>query len=415
MPTYVTKVRKDTGETVEQMLTVPQESQLGEYLARVDGFVLDCTLHQTQVHEATLRDPNARRPESRGKSSQLRSRPSDLVSFSWYLYTMVHAGVPLARALDIVRAQMEPPEWKTVISDLISSLEKGESFADSMKRFPKFFPSHFVHLVEVGEIAGNLDRVLEELAVYYEKQMENKSRVKGALAYPVLLICACVVVIFFLVTFVLPRIAKMFTNMDVQLPWITEFLLTVSHFLRGNLPWIGAGVVAVGAALIFAKSTPTGRRTADWLALNTPVIGGLYRKFLLARFCQTLALLQRSGVSLLVSLNLARAGLANIVLEDFMNQVEKNLREGSPLGEELARSPYVPDMVSSMISVGEETGQLSSMLDNVSRFYDREIDQIVRTLPKIIEPTIIIMMTGVVGLLAASIFVPLSKLAKGFG
>ncbi|MEM7166055.1 MAG: type II secretion system F family protein [Planctomycetota bacterium] len=416
MPTYRTKIRKDTGETVEQLIAVPHADQLGEHLTQIDGLVVGCSEYDTSSDQLTVQTrASIELAQPKGKQPKLRSKPTEIVTFSWYLFTLVSAGVPLARGLSIVRTQLESPDWEKAIGRVIGSLERGDAFADAMRKIPGFFPSHFIHLVEVGEIAGNLDQVLQELATYYEKQLESKSRVKSALAYPAMLIGACTLVIFFLVAFVLPRIAKMFVNMQIELPWITSALMTLSDFLRSNLLLIFAGLVATATAFFVARKTPGGTRFLHKTYLRLPVFGLLYRKFLMARFCQTLSLLQKSGVSLLVSLNLARAGLENVILEDFFVEVERNLQEGASLGEEMARSPYVPEMVSSMISVGEETGQLTEMLINVSRFYERDIDQTVRTLPKLIEPTVIVAMTGIVGLLAASVFVPLSKLTKGIG
>lgn len=429
MPTYVTRIRKDSGETVEQLLSVPEE-ELTTALARLDGFVLACEPYEPGRDAGRTAQPTVSRsrpgapatesrpgagPAARAGDRRVRSRPADLVSFTWYLYTLVHAGVPLARALQIVRGQLEDPAWQRVLGSLLTSLEKGETLADSLGRFPRFFPTHFVHLIEVGELAGNLDQVLLELATYYEKQMENRARMRGALAYPALLIGACTVVVFFLVAFVLPRIARMFVNMNIEMPWITSMLLDLSDFLRATLPlWAGL-LLTLPIALGLARRSPAGRRFLARLALGLPLFGLVYRKFVMARFCQTLALLQRSGVSILVGLDLARQGLGNVVLMDFLRGVEQNLREGAALGEELARSPYVPPMVSSMIAVGEESGRLTEMLSNVARFYERDIDQLVKTLPKMIEPTIIVLMTGIVGLLAASIFIPLSQLTQGVG
>ncbi|MGE3163695.1 MAG: type II secretion system F family protein [Planctomycetota bacterium] len=415
MPVYRTKVRKHTGETVEQTLVVPRESQLGEYLARTDGFVLDCVplanptspAAESSTSTVPARDPRLHR--------SVRAHPSDLLSFTWYLFTLASAGVPLARALDIIQRQIDVPEWKLVIGHIISCLERGESLADSMRQFPRFFPTQYVHMVDVGEISGNMTLVLEDLAKHYERQLESRARVKSALAYPVLLMLACVVVIFFLIAFILPRIAKMFVKVGTELPWVTEALLTLSGFLRSHIPHLAVALGAAVALYGFASKTPRGRFVLAKIQLRAPLIGKLYQKFLIANFCQTLALLQRSGVSLLVSLRLSRQGVPNVVLEEFLAGVEKNLQEGSSLGEELARSPFVPTMVSSMITVGEETGQLAEMLAKVSYFYEREIEQFARTIPKIVEPAVIVLMTGVVGLLAASVFVPLSKLAKGFG
>lgn len=413
MPTYVTRIRKDSGETVEQLISVPAEDQLSQALSRVDGFVMSWAPYSAPSSPAPATTAPGATRRSTSPDARLRSRPSEIVTFSWYLYTLLHAGVPLARGLHVLRSQLPTPQWHHVLGTLIHSLESGETFADSLQRFPRFFPSHFAHLVEVGELAGNLDTVLLELATTFEKQLENRARLRGALAYPCFLLGACGLVVVFLIAFVLPRIARMFTNMSVEMPWITRFLLALSDALRTYYPAVLVLSAAALIGVVAAHRLPGGRRVLAHGILRAPLLGPFMQRVLLARFCQTLALLQRSGVSLLVSLALARQGLGNVVLEEFMLEVERNLREGAPLGVELARSPFVPEMVSSMVSVGEETGRLPEMLSNVTRFYERDMDHLVRTLPKVIEPAIIVVMTGVVGMLAASIFIPLAQLTQG--
>ncbi|MCI0652779.1 MAG: type II secretion system F family protein [Planctomycetes bacterium] len=411
MPTYLAKVRRSDGATEEQLLTVPSESKLPEFLARVDGFVIECRQHQSR----TIGEPRTVVRPTHPAAGTQSSRTRDLVAFTWYLHTMMHAGVPLIRGLQVVQGQLGDPQWSRVLNGVIGTLEKGESFADSLQRFPRFFPKHYVHLIDVGEVSGNLDKVLEDLARYGEKQMETRSQIRGALAYPTVLVTACTAVTIFLISFVLPRIAKVFVQLKMELPWVTNALLTLGTTLRAYLPALAIGGAVAAVAGLCALRVRASRRVFDRFLLTCPVIGPLYTKLVLARFCQTLALLQSSGVSLLVSLELARTGLRNIPLEEFMQGVEANLKEGAPLGKELARSPHVPPMVSTMVSVGEESGSLGDMLGNVARFYDRDVERTIRVLPKILEPLIIVLMTVVVGLIAASIFIPLAEIPRGFG
>ena len=417
MPTYVAKLRKTSGETEEKLLTVPDETLLGEYLSRLDGFVVGCTPYDDEpetLAPTVAMTVQTTVPVTQTKSSG-RGNASELLAFTWYLQTMVAAGIPLARALGVIQGQLESASWHRVIGQVISQLEKGESFADSLKRHPKFFPEHFVHLIDVGEISGNLDRVLTDLAAHGEKQLETRSQIKSALAYPLVLLTACGGVCVFLVAVVLPRISKIFTRLELDLPWITQMLLGVSAALRSGLPLILSAIAAATIGGFLALRTPTGRQLWHTALLRCPGFGMFYKKVLMSRFCRTLALLLQSGVPLLVSLELARAGLGNQVLEQFIADVERELQEGASLGEELARSPHIPDIVSTMVSVGEESGQLSHMFANVSRFYERDVDRTVKALPKILEPLIIVFMTAIVGLIGASVFIPLAQIPQGFG
>ena len=412
MPTYLTKIRKPTGETEEHLLTVPQDGRLEDYLSRLQGLVIDCEPYESSP--AVVARPETPAVDA-GREIRWRSHATDLLVFTSYLQTLVHAGVPLARSLEIVRNQMTAERWPIVIRELIASLQKGNSFADSLRRFPRFFPTYYVHLVDVGEVSGNLGLVLEKLATYGERQLENRGRLIGVMIYPALLVSACGGAVLFLIVFVLPRLARMFENLDLPLPALTRGLLSIGVGLREHGLLVLAVAVATVGGLVAASRTPRGQRVLARLLLTMPLFGKFYRKVLLSRFCQTLSLLQSSGVSLLVSLNLARTGIGNPELEEFFADVERNLQEGAPLGEQMARSPHVPEMVSSMVSVGEETGRLSEMLQNVSRFYERDIELNIRSIPKILEPAVIVFMTIVVGTIAASVFLPLATLTRGLG
>lgn len=416
MPTFVTKIRGEDGTTREKVVTVPDAAQLSQYLSRIDGFVVECQPFEDDSPSGSAPTIAGSRAgtQKRSKNRQ-RVTTGELVLFSWYLHTLLNAGVSLVKALTIVTQQLEHPTWKEVLPEIVSDLERGEALADSLNRYPGCFPHHFVHLIEVGEVAGQLDPVLRELALHGERQIETRGKIKGALTYPAVLLFACGTVITFLIAFVMPRVAKMFKNADVELPTITKILVNSGQFMRGNLLWIAAAVALVAVGLSFFARLPIGQRTRSWLSISLPLFGKLYQKFVFAGYCRTLSLLHHSGVSLLVSLELARDGVKNVLIKDFLTGVEKNLEEGAELGVELARCPYIPDMVSSMITVGEETGRLNDMLDKVTQFYDRDIDQTVTLLPKMLEPMVIVAMTGVVGMIAASVFIPLSQLTSGIG
>ncbi len=392
------------------MLTVPSEDQLSEYLSRIDGFVVDCTRHSGDSLESKTTSHAAR-----AKVSTASVKYRELVTFSWYLYTLVEAGVPLLKALQVVSGQLEGDAWREVLTSVLEDLQRGESFGEALRKFPRCFPKQYVHMIEVGELSGQLDEVLQQLATYGEKQIDTRSRIKAALAYPAFLICSCAGVIVFLMLFVLPKVTKMFVRAKLELPAVTQVAMDASLFLRGNIIALSIGSVATVVGLVLWRRYPSGRHAWSMVALHFPCVGGLYRKYVLASYCRTLALLNRSGVSLMVSLEVARNGLGNTVLAKFFAGVETNLQEGEELGSELAKSPYIPDMVSSMVSVGEETGRLTDMLQNVTRFYERDIDQTIQLLPKIVEPIVIVVMSGVVALIAASVFLPLSKLTSGVG
>ncbi|MEM7233360.1 MAG: type II secretion system F family protein [Planctomycetota bacterium] len=410
MPTYVTKVRYQDGTTGEQLLTVPSEAQLNDYLAKVDGFVVD---YERYVEDDPA--PKTVSVEDRRAPSKARVPYKELVSFSWYLYTLVEAGVPLLKALQVVAGQMESETWKSVLDQVTDDLQRGESLGESLRRFPRCFPKHYVHLVEVGEISGQLDRVLEQLALHGEKQIDTRGRIRSALAYPAFLLFSCVGVIGFLMVFVLPKVSKMFTRASLELPTVTRIAMGASTFMKENIILLMLGAVAGVTAIVVTRTRPAMQNFWSRVALNMPCLGMLYQKYIMANYCRTLALLNQAGVSILVSLEVARNGLNNTVLRDFFVTVEANLQEGESLGAELSKSAYVPEMVSSMIGVGEETGRLSDMLQNVTRFYERDIDQTIQILPKIVEPLVIVMMTGVVALIATSVFLPLSKLTAGIG
>ena len=338
-------------------------------------------------------------------------RRRDLAVFCWQMSAMQNAGIPLLRSLEIVRRQTKGEKLKAIVGVVMGDLEKGESLSEALGKHPRVFDPLFLSMIEAGEVGGVMDEMLQRLAEYMERQLETRSRIRGAVAYPAFLLGACTAVVIFMLTFVIPRLSGVFEDTGVQMPAVTVALLTLGEFMKGNFLLIaGAGIgglVALGAYV----HTQAGRLAYDGFRLRVPLLGDLIQKVVIARFSRTLAVLSESGVSLLVSLRIVRDVVGNAVFYRVVQGLECSVKEGESIGQTLSRNPMVPEMMVQMVTVGEETGNLNEMLRKIATFYDKEVDNSIQALTKMLEPMLIVIMTLVVGFMAAAIFVPLAKIS----
>jgi type IV pilus assembly protein PilC len=272
------------------------------------------------------------------------------------------------------------------------------------------FPAFFVNMVEVGEVGGVLDEMLEKVAEYYETQVERRSRILSAISYPLVLLAGCIGILFFLVLFLMPRLFKLFDNMGAEMPAATAALLGIATFFRTYSIAVVAGLVGLVVALKLYTRTPSGRYVRDRLLLGLPIVGPVVTRIVLSRFSHSLAIMVNSGVPLLSALKVVREVAGNAVLERTVDQVIETVNEGGQLQDELKRHAYIPDMVTNMVAVGEETGALGTMLEKVSAFYDREVNTAIKNLTKVVEPVLLVFMAGVVGFIAVSILDPITDL-----
>jgi type II secretion system protein F len=363
----------------------------------------------------TLATPENERKARAGRDIQLlgflyRPSASDVAILTRQLATLVRAGVPLVESIAALVEQVEKESLVRILTDLAENLKGGTAFADCLKAHPKVFPPLYVNMVAAGEASGTLEAVLERLADFMEGQARLKGKVVSALAYPVLMTLIATVLVGALMVGVVPKVTSMFANMGQELPWYTSLLIFVSDTLGGYW-WLIFSLLGL-AVYGFRRwrATPAGRMRWDRFVLRVPIFGRLNLLVAVARFARTLSTLLASGVPLLPAMDIVKSVLGNVQLEDVVKTAIGSIREGESIAEPLRRSGYFPPMVTHMIAVGEKSGQLEQMLENVSRAYESDVETRVTTLTSLLEPLIIVVMGGMVAFIAMAIIMPLVQM-----
>jgi type IV pilus assembly protein PilC len=334
----------------------------------------------------------------------------DLAVFSRQFATMINSGLPLLRALAILENQTEAKQLTKVIGQMRLDVEQGTALSAAMAKHPNAFGRLYVAMVRAGETGGVLDSVLLRLADTLEREVELRRKIKSAMAYPVVVMVVVVLILSAMLLFVVPTFKNLFSSLGGTLPLPTRILLAASEGFKKYFLFV---FLAVGA-MIFAfrrwKKTDRGRFAVDRLKLKLPIFGQLFRKTALSRFARTLGALSRSGVPLLQSLDIVAETVENRVMANAVRDVQASVKEGESLAEPLSRHEIFPPMVVQMLAVGEETGALDTMLEKVSDFYDDEITATVDALTALIEPLLIVVVGGTVGLIVISLYLPMFRL-----
>jgi len=339
----------------------------------------------------------------------------DIGVFTRQFATMINAGLPLVQCLDILAQQTEKQTLRECISKVMSDVEGGSTLAEGMAKHPKIFSTLYVNMVEAGEAGGILDIILARLATFLEKLDALQRKVKSALTYPtVVAIVACGATTFMLI-FIIPTFARMFSDFGGELPLPTRIVLMLSNFLRDFWWALGAGIAGTVISLQRYYKTDNGRLNIDKLLLKIPVLGMVIRKGSVARFTRTLGTLISSGVPILSGLEITARTAGNRVVEQAVMKTRESISQGNTISEPLKECGVFPPMVTSMIAVGEQTGALDEMLDKIANFYDSEVDTAVDSLTAIIEPVMIVVMGVVVGGMLIAMYLPMFKLVTVVG
>lgn len=337
----------------------------------------------------------------------------EIMIFTRQLATMINAGVPLVRSIATLHEQTESEVFKKHITVVLKDLEGGMAFADALEKHPTIFTPIYVNMVRAGEAGGILDDILRKLATQQEKDAHIRAKFKSAMTYPIILLSITFIVFIGLMVIVMPKLGKIIKDLggpDAQLPPLTQALLGISGFMTSK--WY----ILVGGTIIgvyFFKrytATPAGRRKRDQVLMKIPIISGVIKKVAIARFARIFASLMGAGVNVVDSITITSKALGNAVIEDELMAASKAVVNGQQLSVPLASSTVLPPIVSQMMAIGEETGQTDEILIKVADFYEEEVDAVVESLSSILEPIMIVVMGAMVGLIAASVIGPISKL-----
>ena len=337
----------------------------------------------------------------------------ELTVFTRQFATMVNAGLSMVRTLNILEQQTESAKLKTIVGDVRKHVEEGMTLSDALGQHPDTFSALTINMVRAGEVGGVLDDVLNRLAIFYEKDLALRQKVRAAMTYPAAIFTFALGVIFFLVFFILPQFIGFFEGLDLELPLPTRILITLTHALTGYwYVFLGALLVSVWGLRVYI-GTERGRFRYDRFKLRVPVFGPLLRKVTVSRFTRTLGTLITSGVPIMQALEVVAKAVENKIVAQAIENVRSSIREGESIALPLQNSGLFPPMVVQMTAVGEETGTLDGMLQKIADFYDAEVESTLSQLTSILEPLLIMFLGFVVGFIVLSFYMPLYQLITG--
>jgi type IV pilus assembly protein PilC len=356
--------------------------------------------------------------KSSKRSHHKKVKSRDLVIFTRQLSTMISAGVPLTRAMSTLQEQANSKYFKTVIANITKDIEGGGNLADAFAKYPNAFSDVYVNMVRAGEAGGILDEILKRLAAQVEQDSSMRKKVKSAMMYPTVILGITVIAFFGITIFVIPKLGKIIKDLggeNAKLPIYTEIMLGLSDFMQHNAILV-AGVFALGVwTFRHYIKTPKGKYQFHSVLLRIPVVKVVIMKIAIARFARTFASLMSAGVSVLDALDVTGGAIGNKVIEAELKEAAKAVKNGKQLSQPLSQSSHFPPIVAQMLAIGEETGQIDTILVKVADFYEEEVENTIDGLSSLIEPLMIVVLGAMVGLIAASVMGPITSLSKNIG
>src|SRR5947209_15627740 len=410
MPTFKFEAMDTTGAEVKDSVEAPNEEEAQQKIKQMGYFVTKIT----EVAVAKKKKGGAKGKQRKKKAFTLGGvSPKQLCQFTRQFSTLQDAGLPVLRSLKILERQMKPGVLKNALMDVVDDVESGSSLSEAFGKHPKCFDRLYVNMVKAGEAGGALEVILQRLAEFKEKSQTLKRKVIGAMVYPAVVIMAAVGILIFIMVAIIPKFEKIFREFGLKLPALTQFLIDVS--MGCSKYWWSLPLVPLGIYLLFKliRLSRAGNYALDRMVLWIPIIGKIVEKTIVARTMRTLGTLVASGVPILESLSIVRETANNAVFERMFQRVYESIREGDTIAEPLRESRLVDDMVTNMVEVGEETGDLDTMLYKIADFYDEEVDTAVKSLISLLEPIMIICLGGIIGTIVVALFLPMIGLLEG--
>ncbi len=398
MPTYAYKVRDQGGKALSGSLEADNQKQVVDRL-RESGYFI------TSLKEKDLLTMDINITFGTGVTLK------DVAIFSRQFAIMIQSGIALLRCLDILYAQQENKNLKRILGQIKKAVEEGSSLSQAFAQHPKVFPPLFINMIHAGEVGGVMDEALERLAEHFDKEHELREKIKGASTYPVTVFVFAIIIVNVLLIFVVPQFAAMFSSFtSAQLPLLTRMMLGLSNFLKHDALFLLIATILLLYGFNRYRKSPTGKSRIDYLVLKLPVFGPMVLKLGVARFTRTLGTLVKSGVPILLALEVTENTAGNAVIAKGIAAARQSIKDGESISGPLTASGVFPPMVTQMIAVGEESGAIETMLSRIADFYDREVKIMVDSLTSLIEPFLIIFLAVVVGGIVASIMLPMFSL-----
>ncbi len=404
--TYAFKARTSSGEVISGTMVAASADEVSARLRAEGQFVFE-------IEASPLRAaPELDKKQIRRNEAAKRVRRDDVIALCTQLSVMLDTGVPLAEGLDAFRRQMERAEFREVLEALCDDIDGGEPLSAAMQKWPRVFPGMMVSLMKASEASGTLGTMLGRVGEYLSKERKTVKQIKGALTYPIFMMVAGVCITIFLVSFVLPRFASIYEQRQASLPTPTRILLDVSDFVSTQYLWYGPMLVVALLTMIIWSRRRSGRRALDWVRLNAPMLGSMYRHLYVTRAMRTMATLLAAGVNVLDVIDICRGVTANTYYGRLWDEMALGVREGRQVSDAISESDLMPPNVASMIAAGERSGQLSVVMEKIADFSQEELDDAVARVTVFIEPLMIVFMGILIGGVATALLLPIFQMGR---
>lgn len=410
MPTYKYEAMDSTGSEVKATVEAGSEEEAQQKIKQMGYFV-------TKISEVASSKKGGKKAKGKKKKGQVFAfggvSMSVLCTFTRQFSTLQDAGLPVLRSLKILEGQMRPGVLKNALIDVVDDVESGMTLSEAFAKHPKCFDRLYVNMVKAGEAGGALEIILKRLADFKEKSQSLKRRITGAMIYPCVVIMVAVSILTFIMVFIIPKFEKIFKDFNMKLPALTEMLISVSQWVSKYWYVLPLFPLAFWLLLKLIRLNKGGSYALDRAYLWIPIIGPLIEKTVVARTMRTLGTLVSSGVPILEALSIVKDTADNAVFERMYQRIYESIREGDTIAQPLKESRLVDDMVVNMVDVGEETGDLDTMLYKVADVYDEEVNVMVESLLSLLEPIMIVVLGLIIGTIVIALFMPLIKLLEG--
>ena len=413
MPTYQYEAMDTTGGEVKDTIDAATEEEAQQKIRSLGYFVTRLT---EIAGKGKKKDKKKAGPQKSKKTKVLTLggvNGKQLVTFTRQFSVLQDAGLPVLRSLKILEGQMKPGVLKNALIDVVDDVESGNTLSEAFGKHPKCFDRLYVNMIRAGEAGGALEVILRRLAEFKEKAQRLAGRVKGAMVYPLVVITVAVLILAFIMIFIIPKFEKIFTDFKMKLPYITEVLIAISRWFVKYWYVIPIVPIFIVVSLKLIRLNKSGAYILDKLNLKIPVMGLIIEKTIVARTMRTLGTLISSGVPILEALAIVRETSMNAVFEEMFQRVYESIREGDTIANPMRDCKLVDDMVVNMIDVGEETGDLDTMLNKIADVYEEEVNVLVESLISLLEPLMIVVLGFIVGTIVIALFMPLLELLDG--
>ena len=407
MPTYQYEAMDHTGREVKDSIDAATQEE-AQQLIRQKGFFVTKIAEKAKKTRKAAAKRGGRRKKKTFTIGKISTK--QLCTFTRQLSTLQDAGLPILRSLKILEGQCKPGVLKNALGDVVEDIESGQTLSEAFSKHPKAFDRLYCNMIKAGEAGGALEAILQRLADFKEKSQSLKRKIKGAMVYPIVVILVACTIVGFILYYIIPKFEAIFKDFGVPLPRMTIMLIESSHFLIKYFYVVFLTPFLIWIFIKLLYRNKTGAYVCDRILLMIPVMGTIAEKSTVARTMRTLGTLVQSGVPILESLNIVKETASNAVFERAFTRIYESIREGETIAQPLREARIVDDIVVNMIDVGEETGELDTMLNKIADNYDEEVEVAVESLVSLLEPIMIIILGGIVGFIVIALFLPLITL-----